>query len=75
MAQFQQGITQTLANVQGGGQVKALTLKTTGDNFIVVQDANGCATVGVAPKPSFKPCDGVYTIWPWISLSVLKRQK
>lgn len=56
------GVTQTITNVQGGNQVKTLTLKTTGDNFIIVQDANGCASVGVAPKPSFKPCDGKYDL-------------
>jgi uncharacterized repeat protein (TIGR01451 family) len=56
------GVTQTLTNVQGGGQVKALILKTTGDNFIIVRDANGCASVGVAPKPSFKLCDGKYDL-------------
>ncbi len=56
------GISQTLTNIQGGGQLTALTLKTTGNYFIVIQDANGCATVGVAPKPSFKACDGVYDL-------------
>jgi len=56
------GISQTLTNIQGGGQLTALTLKTTGNYFIVIQDPNGCATVGIAPKPSFKACDGVYDL-------------
>jgi choice-of-anchor A domain-containing protein/uncharacterized repeat protein (TIGR01451 family) len=55
------GVTQTISNVQGG-QLKALTLKTTDANIIIIRDANGCASVGVAPKPSFKPCDGKYDL-------------
>lgn len=56
------GISQTLTNIPGGGQLTALTLKTTGNYFIVIKDANGCAIVGTAPKPSFKACDGVYDL-------------
>ncbi|MFN8345780.1 MAG: collagen-binding domain-containing protein [Spirosomataceae bacterium] len=56
------GVSQTLTNVPGGGQITALTLKTTGNSFIIVQDANGCATAGVAPAPSFKDCEGLYDL-------------
>ena len=56
-------VTQTLNNVPGGGQVTILTLKTTSDYFVVVEDSKGCNTAAPAPKPTFKPCgDKIYDL-------------
>lgn len=53
------GVLQTIDNVTGSTQ---LTLKTTGDVFIFVQNANGCISLKAAPKASLKTCDGVYDL-------------
>lgn len=55
-------VSQTINNVQGGGQVTALRISTSGPHFIIVKDANGCASVAAVPAPSFKPCTGLYDL-------------
>ncbi|WP_428662649.1 hypothetical protein [Runella sp.] len=55
-------VSQTLTTIQGGGQITALKISTTGNHYIIVKDANGCASVLAAPVPSFKPCNGVYDV-------------
>lgn len=55
-------VSQTINNVQGGGNVTALKISTTGPHFIIIKDANGCASAAIAPAPSFKSCDGLYDL-------------
>jgi hypothetical protein len=50
------GISQTLINITGGGQVTVLTLNVNAPNIIVVENTNGCNQFLAAPKASFKSC-------------------
>jgi choice-of-anchor A domain-containing protein/uncharacterized repeat protein (TIGR01451 family) len=52
-----EGQTQAINNAAGGGAVTQITLSTTGDFVVLVEDAKGCAQAASVPKPTFKPCD------------------